>query len=147
MSVRTLVKISSPFAYIALFLAIAYAAGLGPDVTGLVLGPDSSVFLYVVIKALIFGVVFFLGGWVLLALERLQRPKLVDHLRRCALLYLLFAPGSVSFFLLVDLSDPGAGGSLAITLCIAAGYAIVIDALLLLVTRRRSHRLAFGGYA
>ena len=40
---------------------------------------------------LIVGLAFGSLGWALILLERLARPKLIDHLRRCACLYVCLA--------------------------------------------------------
>ena len=36
------------------------------------------------------GLVFGLAGWVLAVFEKLRRPKIIDHFRRCVCLYIVF---------------------------------------------------------
>ncbi len=81
---------------------------------------------------------------LLLRLERLKRPTLLDHLRRCALLHslvLLLCPLLVNF---VDLGDFGGGGAVAIIVFMAAAYAAMVDTLVLFITRRRFDRRGGG---
>ena len=132
------VKLFSPLAYVALLLIAIIAAFLTVRTLESSVGYGVPIVLYVVAELLVAGVALYLGGRALLRLEDLGRPRLVDHLRRCAFLYSLFLPLSVLLVVFVDLSDPGGGGSLAVMLCVAAGYAILIDALLLFGVTRRS---------
>ena len=140
----TTARIFSPLAYVALLLALIVAVLLTVRTLESAWGHTVPVPLYVGAELLVAGAVLYAGGWELLRLEGLQRPGILDHLRRCALLYALFVPGSVLLVALVDLGDPGGGGALATMLCFAAGYAILVDAALLFSTRRRLDRRGFG---
>ena len=146
-STRIAAKIFSPLAYVALILAAILAALFTVRTLESGLGSESPIYVYVIGELLVSGVVLYAGGSALLSLEELWRPKVLDHLRRCAFLYLVFIPLGTSLVAFVDLGDPGGGGSLAIMLCIAAGYAILVDAVLLFVARRRSGHQRFRSHA
>lgn len=137
---ETAAKIFSPLAYVALLLALIIAVLLTVRALESTWGYTAPVPLYVGAELLVAGAVLYAGGWELLRLEGLQRPGILDHLRRCALLYTLFVLGSVLLVALVNLGDPGGGGALATMLCFAAGYAILVDAVLLLAAQRRLDR-------
>ncbi|QIN82477.1 hypothetical protein GBA63_07325 [Rubrobacter tropicus] len=142
------VKIFSPLAYVAVLLAAILTALLTARTLESIWGYDVPVFLFVGAELLVAGTILYIGARALLQLEGLRRPRIVDHLRRCALLYALFVPLSALLVALVDFGDPGGGGSLAIMLCFAAGYAILVDTVLLLfVVRRRSGRQRFRSHA
>lgn len=84
---------------------------------------------------LIGGVSYGIYGWLLLRLERLERPAVRDHFRRCALLYpFVVLPGPLLVAFYSD--DPGAGYAVAAIVFMAAAYATLVDALTLLFQRR-----------
>lgn len=134
------VKIFSPLAYVSALLAAILAALLTGLTLGVVLGYVVPVILLVGAELLAAGTVLYVGGRALLRLEGLRRPGIVDHLRRCALLYALFVPLGGLLVAFADPGDPGGGGSPAIMLCVVAGYAIFIDAIILFKAQRRLDR-------
>ena len=136
----TAARILSPLLYFAVLMAAILAALIAVLTLESIWGYNVSVFLFVGTELLVAGIVLYLGGLALLQSEGSRRPGIMDHLRRCALLYALFIPLSVLLAALVDLGDPGGGGSLAVMLCFSAGYAILVDAVLLIVARRRTGR-------
>ena len=83
------------------------------------------------------GIAFYGYSCFLLRLERLVRPAIRDHLRQCALFYVLW---SLLAFLLVTLSresnwgDEG-GDLLLVGVFIISSYAILVNALTLFVRR------------
>ena len=144
---ETAARIFSPLAYVAPLLALIVAVLLTVRTLESPWGYTVPVPLYVGAELLVAGAVLCAGGWELLRSEGLQRPGILDQRRRCALLYALFVPGSVLLVALVDLGDPGGGGALATMLCFAAGYAILVHAVLLFAARRRLDRRGFGSTA
>ncbi|HEV2093337.1 MAG TPA: hypothetical protein VGR18_09265 [Rubrobacter sp.] len=145
-STRIAAKISSPFAYLAFLLAAMFVGLLTVRTLEAGPGPGSPIFLYIIADLLAGGTVLYAGGWALLSLEELAQPTILDHLRRCALLYLILVPLGVVLLAFANFGDPGGGGALATMLCVAAGCAIVIDASLLFVVRRRSDGPRTGSY-
>ena len=143
---RIAAKPFSPFAYVALALAATLAALLAVRTLEFNLGDSFPISLYIVVELLVSGAVLYVGGWALLSLEELRRPRVLDHLRRCAFLYLVFVPLGILLAVFVGLDDPGGGGVLALAFCAVAGYAILIDALLLFIVRRRPNRLRTGSH-
>ena len=143
-STRTAAKVFSPIAYVTFLLAAVLVGLLTVRTLEVGLGPASPIFLYVIANLLAGGTVLYAGGWALLSLEELRQPTVLDHLRRCAVFYLVFVPLGVALIAFVDLGDPGGGGALATMLCVAAGYAILIDASLLFLVRTRFDRLRAG---
>lgn len=97
---------------------------------------------------LVFGALFGSLGWLLLQWERLGRPKLADHLRRCIFLYATLLLLGSMFFWAVQFpppSDVGFGYGVAVLTFLCIAYSIVLDAGLLLLKRRRSMRSDLGG--
>ena len=80
------------------------------------------------------GFVFGLLAWVLVRLERLQRPAIRDHVRHCVVLYESSAAHGMSL-----------GYGLTETALFVVGYAISIDATMLALQRRRFDRATLGG--
>ncbi len=136
-AVRVFTKILSPVVYAAsVVLAALFTLGAWSRISSL---PDQALSLIIALAPtflLIGGITFGVCAWGLLLLERLQRPKVLDHLRRCALLYpfvVLLGPLVFAFY---D-DDPGAGYSIAFDAFIFSTYAVLVDALILLLKRRR----------
>ncbi len=140
-------RIFSPFAYVAVLLAASLAAPLTVRTLKSVWGDGAPGSLCAGADLLIAGTVLYTGGLAMLRSGDLPRPGIADHLRRCAVLYASFVPGSVLLVAFANSGDPGGGGALAIMLCSAAGYAILVDAVLLFGTRRRLESRGFGGRA
>jgi hypothetical protein len=93
------------------------------------------------------GSVFGLLGQSLAWLERLRTPTFRDHLRRCAVPYVFM--GTLSIWLVATyehLADHGVslGNGPAVVGSFTAGYAILIDALLLLHNRQSSDHVDSG---
>jgi Trk-type K+ transport system membrane component len=93
------------------------------------------------------GFVFGLLGKTLVWLERLRTPTFPDHLRRRAVLYVFM--GILSFWLVTSYEHLAAHGvsmgyALAEVGFFTAGYAVLMDALLLLRHRRRSDYVDSG---
>jgi hypothetical protein len=100
-------------------------------------GDVAAVASILVIGSLVFGLL----GQTLVLLERLRTPTFRDHLRHCAGLYLFM--GALSVWLVATYEELAAHGvslgyGLAVVGFFTAGYAVLIDALLLLHHRRRS---------
>ncbi|HKH11782.1 MAG TPA: hypothetical protein VKA73_11655 [Rubrobacter sp.] len=101
--------------------------------------------------------VFVLGGLVFgvlsLALSRSERaavPTVLDHLRRCAVLYALLC--GLVILLTVSYENQAAHGvslgfGLAVIVCLAAAYAVLIDVLVCAWSRRRPPATSSGGAA
>ena len=90
------------------------------------------------------GLAFGFLGQVILRLERLREPTVLDHLRHCALLYLGLL---LSGFVLLASHESQAGGlgyAYGLAIFIIGAYAASIDALILLL-KRHSNRAAHGG--
>jgi hypothetical protein len=145
---------------------ILYAAGLVPVMIGAIMivsyiaygiGFDNfTTFRYngdvaIVASILVIGgIVFGFLGQTLLWLERLRTPTFRDHLRRCAVLYVFM--GTLSAWLVANYEDLAVHGvalgyGLALAGLFAAGYAVLIDALLLLHRIRRSDHAGSGDLA
>lgn len=80
-------------------------------------------------------------------MERSVRPNVWDHVRHCALLYACVIPLGPLMFATLSMDDPGAGGAIAILVVFTAGYAIIVNALMLFAKRYRSTRAQLGGAA
>lgn len=96
------------------------------------------------------GFVFGLLAQTLVWFERLRTPTVRDHLRHCAVLYVFM--GTLSAWLVATYEDLGAHGvslgyGLAVVGLFAVGYAVLIDALLLLHQMRRSYHTGSGDLA
>jgi Trk-type K+ transport system membrane component len=140
---------------------VLYAAGLVPVIVGSIVvvsaiestigfdnfttlrfnGDVAATASILVIGALVFGAL----DLVLVRLERLQTPALSDHLRHCAGLYVLL--GTLVVILIATYETLAAHGvalsyGLAVMVLLTVGYAVSIDALILLSKRLR---LAQGG--
>lgn len=94
------------------------------------------------------GVVFGLIGRLLVWLERPRRPTARDHLRRCALLYVML--GSLGILLVTTYESQAANGAslfygFAVVCFLIASYAALIDALILSRERRHFDRAVSGG--
>lgn len=150
--------------YVARFVApMLYAAGFVPVMIGTVvvlsfvenrIGFDNfNTFRYngdvaaaasiIVIGGLIFGLL----DQTLVWLERLRTPTLRDHLRHCAVLYVFM--GTLSLLLVATYGRLAAHGmslgyGMAVVGVFTVGYAVSIDALLLLRHRRRSDYVDSG---
>jgi hypothetical protein len=103
--------------------------------------------LILVIGGLAFGV----AGWALMLLEGLWRPKLTDHLRRCACLYVLFAilntvliPETAKAYRVGGYPPPEL---MSQVVWLLVGWAILMDALVLLVVRRHFDSIRNGSLA
>jgi hypothetical protein len=153
--------------YVARFVTpIAYAAGFVPVMIGAIavisfvedrIGFDNfTPFRYngEVVSAttipVIGGFVFGLLGKTLVWLERLRTSTFRDHLRRRAVLYVFM--GTLSFWLVASYEHLAAHGvsmgyALAEVGFFTAGYAVLMDALLLLHHRRRSDYVDSGDLA
>jgi Trk-type K+ transport system membrane component len=93
------------------------------------------------------GLIFGLLDQTLVWLERLRTPTVHDHLRHCAVLYVFM--GTLSVLLVATYERLAAHGvslgyGLAVVGLSTAGYAVLIDALLLLRHRRRSDYVDSG---
>jgi hypothetical protein len=93
------------------------------------------------------GLVFGLLDQTLVWLERLRTPTVRDHLRHCTVLYVFM--GTLSVWLVVTYENLAAHGvslgyGLAVVGFFTAGYAVLIDALLLLHHRQRSDYVDSG---
>jgi hypothetical protein len=100
--------------------------------------------LILVIGGLAFGIV----GWALIVFEGARRPKLTDHLRRCACFYVFFAilsaelvQESVRSYQMPGYPPPEFQVQV---LWLLAGCAILVDSFVLVWQRRRYDRLALG---
>lgn len=94
------------------------------------------------------GAVFGLLASVLVRLERLPRPTIGDHLRHCTALYPIL--GTLIILLLATHENQAAHGvslgyGVAMAAFFAAGYAIVVDALILWWQREKYARASSGG--
>ncbi len=94
---------------------------------------------------LVGGAVFGFYSWALLGLEGVDQLTIWDHPRRCAMLYPFVVFVGLLMIFHVDWADPGGGGAIAALVFIAAGYTILVDALVQIVVRRRSHRASLRG--
>jgi hypothetical protein len=96
------------------------------------------------------GLVFGVCAWALVLLEGLRQPKLTDHLRHCAYLYIFFI--LLSAVLIPDyieglrLGYPGVETPAQVVWLVAA-LAILIDALVLTWHRWRFARIEHGATA
>ena len=89
------------------------------------------------------GFVFALIGRLLVLLERLRRPTVFDHLRRCALLYVTVA--ILAVLLITTYETQAASGvstyfGVAVICFLTASYAALTDALILPLERRHFER-------
>lgn len=96
------------------------------------------------------GVVFGLLAVALLRLERLRRPTVRDHLRRCTALYVI--GGTLMILLFATYEEQAAYGvslgyAVAVGGLFTVGYAIAIDALVLWWQRQKCVRAGFGDSA
>lgn len=117
-----------------------YEPGLGLDgFTTLYFDGD---LIGMVALVLIGGPVFGLCSWGVTKLERTRQPSITDHLRHCVFLYAFVVIVGASFVMeLVGnfvSGDPMHEGPKAVIFLVAAGYAILIDALILIRQGRRS---------
>ena len=147
-TIRHLVRFIAP---------ILYAAGFVPVMVGVIvvlslvenrMGFDNfTTFRYngdvaVVASILVIGgLVFGLLGEIFVWLERLRTPTVRAHLRHCAALYVFM--GTLGVWLVANYENLAAHGvslgyGLAVVGLFTAGYAVFIDALLLLRQIRRS---------
>ena len=94
---------------------------------------------------LVGGAVFGFYSWALLGLEGVDQLTIWDHPRCCAMLYPFVVFVGLLMIFHVDWADPGGGGAIAALVFIAAGYTILVDALVQIVVRRRSHRASLRG--
>ncbi|HJQ28901.1 MAG TPA: hypothetical protein VJ827_06145 [Rubrobacter sp.] len=143
---------------------ILYAAGFVPVILGVVvvvpvientIGFDSSATFHYNGDVAAAGSVLVIGGfvfgllaWVLVRLERLQRPAIRDHMRHCVVLYAALITLVVKLISAYESSaahgiSPGYG--LTATALFVVGYAISIDATMLALQRRRFDRTPLGG--
>lgn len=156
-------KLASPLAYALAFMPILvlnFAALYGVNILVTLVWPEwyiksgynpgeialiAGAFLTTL---LVFGVLFGGLGRLLLRWERVSMPGLIDHLRRCALLYgALLLLGSM-FFWAVEFppsSDVGFGYGVALLTFLCIAYSIVLDAALVFLERRRYARTDLGG--
>ena len=150
--------------YVARFVApILYAVGFVPVMIGTIavvslvedqIGFDNfTTFRYngdvacAAAVLIIGGLVFGLLGQTLVWLERLRTPTFRDHLRRCAVFYVTM--GALSVWLAANYEELAAHGvslgyGLAVIGFFISGYAVLIDALLLLHHRRRPGYVGSG---
>jgi hypothetical protein len=94
------------------------------------------------------GFVFGLLDGILMWLERLQRPTMRDHLRHCVALYTILVILIVTLIATYEnLAAHGISVSygLTVTAFFAVGYAISIDATILVFQRRRFEPASLGG--
>ncbi len=94
---------------------------------------------------LVGGAVFGFYSWALLGLEGVDQLTIWDHPRRCAMLYPFVVFLGLLMIFYIDRDDPGGGGAIAAMVFIAAGYTVLVDALVQFVVRRRSHRASLRG--
>lgn len=133
----------SPLIYTTLIVPVAVAMLLVAGFSDYWRNPG----LVAVLPSLLTAVaVFGVCGWLLLRVERLQRPTMWDHLRRCATFYAIAA--LVSPFVVAEYlrsqSESLAGGYGLIAVFVAI-LAIVTDAIMLLGLRLHSLRFSGGG--
>jgi uncharacterized membrane protein YdjX (TVP38/TMEM64 family) len=107
-------------------------------------GDISGIVALLVIGSPVFGVF----SWVLVRLEGVPRPTPADHLRRCAFLYafvgILGAMFATEYIGNLIADNPMYEMPKAVVIWVVAGYAILVDALVLLRERRRN-RADHGG--
>lgn len=133
------VRFAIPLIYAAIILVTAPLV-LQVTLFTAYVSPLPGVSFYVA-PVLAWSILYGLVSWALLRLEGLRRPRGIDHLRRCALLY---ASSVVLGFLLLYTSyrgtvDVGPAFVIAAPFCIA--NAILMDAGVLLLKRWRFGRV------
>jgi hypothetical protein len=154
---RHLARLLAPILYGAGFVAVMIGAVVVLSFVESRIGFDSfTTFRYngdaaAVASILVFGgLVFGLLGQTLVWLERLRTPTVRDHLRHCAVLYVFM--GTLSVWLVVTYENLAAHGvslgyGLAVVGLFTVGYAVLIDALVLLHQIRRSDHVDSGDLA
>ena len=88
------------------------------------------------------GFVFGFLSWFLARSEQLRTPTLRDHLRHCAALYVLLVTLAVPLVRMYESATtygPSLGAGLAVAVFFTVGYAVCINALVLLLKRYRGH--------
>jgi hypothetical protein len=130
-------KFVTPLVYTAILLPTAF----------LVLQMTLSIYLawlpgvlFYLMPILLLSTVSGLTSWGLLRLERLDRPRIFDHLRRCSLLY---AASVFLAFLLVSAAYKGTtdvGSAVVVVALFCVFNAIFADALVLLLKHWRFGR-------
>lgn len=130
-------KLATPVVYAIVFVLTAFLS-----ITVLFEYDFSSLPLIVfwALPMLLFALSFGVFGWGLLLLERLRRPTVLDHLRRCALLYVTLIPIASVLLLAIHSGNADAGYAIVLAVVLSAIYAIFVDALILFVARLRSGR-------
>ncbi|MGF1470339.1 MAG: hypothetical protein ACFB50_01195 [Rubrobacteraceae bacterium] len=99
----------------------------------------------VVAMFMIGGLVFGLLAAGIFRVERLQEPNFLDHLRHCALLYAGLLFSVFVLFISYESQAGGLGYAYGVAIFVIGAYAASIDALMLLLKRRRSDRAVHGG--
>ncbi len=130
-------RIVSPVVYATLFLFMAFLVSMMLLSFGFSQLP---VPIYYGVPLLLFGLAFGLCGWATLRMERLFRPRLMDHLRRTAFLYVGLAVMSFVFVLGAHQGGSDVGYAFLLIGGVFAVYAISIDGLILTLARLRSGR-------
>jgi len=76
-------------------------------------------------------------SWLLLRMEKIRLPSWRDHLRRCALLYVIALLVGVTLVATYETQGRGIGYGYGVVLVFVSLLAIVADALILLLARLR----------
>lgn len=147
MTERYFLRILAPLVYAVSILPLAFAIFIGVRFADYYLGLPMPLTLAVPILLIGIGG---LGGlaWLLSRIEGLRRPRIVDHVRHCAI------PYAVLVFMLVqalrvlsDLRPGGAAAAAGSVVFISVGCAVTTNALVLFWQRRRFLRTDPGSAA
>ena len=139
------VKLVAPGLYFVVFLfttILSFGVVLGDPLSWLPgLSAAVSVFPSLIwgVPALLIGATYSLLSLVFLRLERLQRPTVLDHLRRCAFLYAILVLSASVFFASIYSGGGNLGNAFVLVAMLSVCFAISVDALVLGTARLR-HR-------
>ena len=139
---RSAVKSVAPLVFAIIFVPVAYA------VMWMMLSFGFSQLqmpwqLYYGVPVLLVSTVLGLCSWTLLRLERIDNPGVLDHLRHCALLYVVLASLGFLLFSALDRDDTDTY-AVPLVVFVCAAYAIAVDASILILKRLRSGRTGRG---
>ena len=138
-------KLLSPLIYAISVLPAAFLVFLGIRIADFYLRLPEPIGVAVPIM-LVGGSVFGCLGWVLLRLEGLRQPKIVDHVRHCAILYALLVLALVgALWVFSSGLTPGPGAAVVFVVFVSAACAVSSDAVVLLWQRRRFDHATSGG--
>ena len=137
------VKFVTPLVYAAILLLTAFPI-LQVSLAVVYVSWLPGIFFYLMPVALL-SAALGISSWGLLLLEKLQRPRIFDHLRRCAVLYLGLAFFGFLFLNAVYEGTTGSGPSVLILALLCIVNAILADAIVLLLKRWRSSSVQSGG--